>query len=1138
MISAVRDVRFWMAVGLLALLIGTWLGSGLLRVGDPPEAMGVAARVLLLLAVGALLGAVFFLARIASGRANKQVLDDIAGSGEPRAPGSKVTEEEQQLQAKFSEAAAKVSKMRFGKVGSRKHLYQLPWYVVIGSPGSGKTTAIRQSGLDFPLDEITQGGSLGGVGGTRNCDWWITEQAVLLDTAGRYTTQDSDAGQDSKGWKNFLRLLNKHRRRQPLNGAILVVSTEELLHMSDEQWKNHARVITRRLNELAEELQMTFPVYLVVTKVDLLSGCREFFDYLEADEQEQIWGATLAEEEQLGAFNALFKELAQRLHSQLPSKIRFERDVRRRRAIYSFPWQFEAVGTRIEELLQGVFSHRSIEDIATLRGVYFSSAVQEGTPIERLVGGISSSFGVTASALPSAAGQSRSLFLHRLFPEVIFREAFLAGTNASHERTIQRVRMAAFAAILLVGVGLAIAWTGAFGVHRTLLADVRQELALFDSSVHGADRTLSENLEALQYLERATLVFSQQEHPWLSNFGMYESSIDRASRNAYLRFVADLIAPTVGDSILSVLDTYQNAEFQTRFDSLKAYLMLTNSERRDDEWLVDWITLNSLGELQGTAAELTAGHLAALFEAEPEFSLRISDVERVSQHQQRLARVPLARQLYSSLVADFGFSTIDFTQDLGSYFFDVFELQERSALSLPYAFTLEGYDAISFAPQSSWVIKWLNDRWVLGDAPVPSPLEIARELEGTKRLYSEDYIQSWNTSLASIGLTPMADTEELGSVLVHLSDGARSPLARVLDVVVEQTTLPVDESLAVASEIATDLAKESLQRRSRVYARSGDDLAKLAPKVERFSVPDAVNLAFAEYRFMAEGGANSRKLRVSQEMADLRQWLRSASSQKAGDSREVQRLLLTSEELRPPFSDWVAGVANSAREMTRENQLTKVFQRWRQAVYPPCSEAFDGNFPFVLTAARESSLADFDEFFRPRGIEPRFVDQYLRPLAAQSNLLGKNTRWTMRQGERIRDAFYNGSELGFSYSLTGVDVDDRIGQLIIESGDEQAVRYRHGPPVPLELSWPDGNRGIRITFMLKDGTREYRDVPGAWAIFRLVSEGSLGQQGGNDGLLVSIGKAGYRAVFRLNADARLNPFTTGLLSKYQCRQKP
>ena len=40
--------------------------------------------------------------------------------------------------------------------------------------------------------------SVRGVGGTRNCDWWFTDEAVLIDTAGRYTTQDRTATVDAE----------------------------------------------------------------------------------------------------------------------------------------------------------------------------------------------------------------------------------------------------------------------------------------------------------------------------------------------------------------------------------------------------------------------------------------------------------------------------------------------------------------------------------------------------------------------------------------------------------------------------------------------------------------------------------------------------------------------------------------------------------------------------------------------------------------------------------------------------------------------------------------------------------------------------------------------------------------------------
>ncbi len=116
------------------------------------------------------------------------------------------------LRERFEEAVATLKQQR----RSGHSLYDLPWYVFIGAPGSGKTTALLNSGLKFPLEQRMGKGALQGVGGTRNCDWWFTDEAVFLDTAGRYTTQDSDAASDSAAWGEFLALLRKYR--QPSSG--------------------------------------------------------------------------------------------------------------------------------------------------------------------------------------------------------------------------------------------------------------------------------------------------------------------------------------------------------------------------------------------------------------------------------------------------------------------------------------------------------------------------------------------------------------------------------------------------------------------------------------------------------------------------------------------------------------------------------------------------------------------------------------------------------------------------------------------------------------------------------------------------------------------------------------------------------
>src|SRR5206468_1905853 len=105
-----------------------------------------------------------------------------------------------------------------------------------------------------------------GVGGTRNCDWWFTEEAVFLDTAGRYTTQQSDRDVDAAAWKSFLQLLKKSRPRRPINGVLVTISVGDLLQQPPAEREPHAQALRSRVQELYKELGVRIPVYVLVTK--------------------------------------------------------------------------------------------------------------------------------------------------------------------------------------------------------------------------------------------------------------------------------------------------------------------------------------------------------------------------------------------------------------------------------------------------------------------------------------------------------------------------------------------------------------------------------------------------------------------------------------------------------------------------------------------------------------------------------------------------------------------------------------------------------------------------------------------------------------------------------------------------------
>jgi type VI secretion system protein ImpL len=420
-------------------------------------------------------------------RRNRKMTDDIVASVDETGSG-----EDDVLQGEMEEMRGKLKSaltlLRKSKLG-RKSLYELPWYVMIGPPGAGKTTAIVNSGLKFPLAEEMGKGSIGGVGGTRNCDWWFTDAAVLIDTAGRYTTQESDAEGDNAGWLGFLNLLKKHRKRQPINGALIAISLSDLSMQDEVTQASHAKAIRRRLHELREKLGVRFPVYVLFTKGDLIAGFAEFFDTLGKDAREQVWGFTFPLEKAskknaapIALFDDEFSGLLTQLNTQSLERMQQETDHQRRSLIAGFPGQMASVRQVARDFLNEVFLENKFEHRHMLRGVYFTSGTQEGTPIDRLMMGMARTFGIGRQAIGSGKGTGRSYFLTRLFEAVVFKEAGLVSADDKVERRYRWIRRAAIAATVIVAVTAGALWTRSYLANDAMIADATERLNLYQAA--------------------------------------------------------------------------------------------------------------------------------------------------------------------------------------------------------------------------------------------------------------------------------------------------------------------------------------------------------------------------------------------------------------------------------------------------------------------------------------------------------------------------------------------------------------------------------------------------------------------------------------------------------------------------------
>ena len=347
-----------------------------------------------------------------------------------------------------------------------KNLYSLPWYALVGEPGSGKTEAIRHCNVGFPPGLQDQ---LQGVGGTINMNWWFTNHAVILDTAGRLMFEEVEPGGTSE-WREFLKLLRANRPNCPINGMLLCIPADSLIKDTAEDLERKGAKIAQQLDQIQRALGVRFPVFVMITKCDLINGFREFFeDIKRPDLQHQMLGwsnpAPLDQPFNPEMVDQHLQTVADRLTRRrmglLLDPVNTEDPSARRAdqvdALYAFPRALMTIAPRLRRYLEMIFvaGEWSAKPLF-LRGIYFTSSMREGDALDA---DLAEALGVPVEKLPEGKvwDRERAYFLRDLFMNKVFREKGLV-TNATNAKRRQRRRKVA----VLVTSFLALAVLGFF----------------------------------------------------------------------------------------------------------------------------------------------------------------------------------------------------------------------------------------------------------------------------------------------------------------------------------------------------------------------------------------------------------------------------------------------------------------------------------------------------------------------------------------------------------------------------------------------------------------------------------------------------------------------------------------------------
>jgi type VI secretion system protein ImpL len=1174
-----------MTVAIVCLCLSVWIGGPLIVIADDAPLASSLTRVLIIAAVSVIflgwLGFLFWRRRRAE-KALEAALKPVGPTGD-----------EQELSERMAEAIATLRKAS----PSRNFLYELPWYVIIGPPGTGKTTALMNSGLKFPLAAEGSKAAVGGAGGTRYCDWWFAEDAVLVDTAGRYTTQDSDAEADHKSWLSFLSLLKENRPKQPINGVIIAFSLEDMMLMKPEEVSAHAAAIRKRLLELHETLRVDFPVYALFTKADLVAGFNEFFGAFPEDRRRQVWGATFQTEDRkkncVGEVPKEFDALVKRLTEETADRLQAEPDPMARIAIFGFAAQMAGLRDQVAQFLAMIFEPTRYHANAHLRGFYFSSGTQMGTPIDQTLGLMERSLGRETSSYMS--GKGKSYFLHDLLAKVIFREAGWVSRDMNAVRRLAAVRYGSIAALVVLTLGISSAWVWSYMNNRRLIASTNSTImeyrtigkpAIEDVVVTDSDfHNIVDLLHKLRNME-AGYAHRNDPTPLSERFGLsqrarltsageeaYRAALERTFRSRLILRLERQIEANINDPMVL-------------YEALKVYLMLGGKAPKEDNDLIlawmreDWAENLYPGAANKAGREELEQHLRAMLDLEGAHNPSVElNGALVASAQQTLARMNLADRAYTLIKSASTSAPLEpwnFADHGGQDSKVVFETVDGTPLEgvqVSGLFTYLGFQDFFLEQLSVVADKLLAEQWVLGEYGKQAAVEeqFSQLGPGLLERYQRDFIQNWEAMLSQVRLKRLSADKPQYLALAAAS-APTSPIRAIFSSIRDETMLTEErggdkqkDSNSKAGGVVAEVTQEAtkrIQNRASGWSRIGIDAAlkKSQSRLGAGSAPTVpganIEAYFRSYQQLVDGEPGKRPIdALIQNLYEIYQTLYVAANDASQTERATANLPVQIANLRgnasrlpPPLAKMMENAVADFEGDAADSSLSQLNQELSSGVTRACQDVTANRFPFASDSERDVPLADFSKLFSPNGIIDHFFNEKLAKLVdmsggtwdwKQDSRLGRElSKATLREFQRasqIKDAFFSsgapmaGTQMTVRANTMSADADFALLEV---NGNVVQAQQVGNAPVP--LTWPDNSPGSASITIHPDipGRVSTMAARGPWAFMRLLAKGAVSQ--GGDGVSVRFLVGGREVSFKISVNSLANPLTLPALHEFKC----
>ena len=488
--------------------------------------------------------------------------DKVAKQASPRAV----------LIRKWKTAAATLRASSLKRFGNP--LYVLPWYMVVGRSGTGKTTALTRTRLSSSIQKVSQSAR---IEQTSNYDWWYFDRAVVIDCAGRYV-EAADLEQDRSEWELGLDLLAKYRGKEGLNGLVLAISTERLSHPDKDALLEEGRVVRERIEQLIRLFGKRFPVYVMVTQCDRIYGMEEWARQLSEKSLEQAMGYLAEPDAGEPGENSFLDKAFGNIHDRLQvlRTVLVARGTPVAPELLMFPNELAQLKPGLEVFLRACFGDSAYLETPFLRGLFFSSGLQQG-------GAVSSLLGQVLPPVPAHPSANAGLFLHDFFGRVLPQDRSIslpASLRNPWRTATQNLGMLAW---VLLSVAAAIFITIGFldNMQTLSLLQEKDRLSIRFTGNLDEDATTLERLsDTISLVERRNDSWKSQWMVETTNMDDLEERLKSSYTGNFRRYILPTTDANYQEDSERILKDDPNHEFARMMRNLVRYINLLQAHER------------------------------------------------------------------------------------------------------------------------------------------------------------------------------------------------------------------------------------------------------------------------------------------------------------------------------------------------------------------------------------------------------------------------------------------------------------------------------------------------------------------------------------------------------------------------------